>query len=130
MSRFSRAFDGALKVANLTQSDAAKLAGYHSSLVSRVLSGESALTTEHVEKLLLAVQDKADREHCLCEFLVDCCPEDYRGRLILSFGTTREPRAAGNDKLTRDLLLLDQLATENPDLRRLLSLLVAILKTP
>lgn len=127
MSRFSRAYDGALKTASLTQADAAGIAGYHASLVSRVLGGDSTLTTEHVEKLLMAISDVSDREHCLSEFLFDCCPADYREKLAVSFGVIREARAKGQDDLTGALKTLEKLAVDNDALADLLKVLVKLL---
>lgn len=127
MSRFSRAYDGALKTAGLTQAEAAGIAGYHASLVSRVLGGDSTLTSEHVEKLLMAISDVSDREHCLSEFLFDCCPADYRDKLAVSFGVIREARAKGQDDLTGALQTLEKLAVDNDALADLLKVLVKLL---
>jgi hypothetical protein len=128
MPRFSRAFDGALKNANppISQADAATLTGYHPSLVSRVLSGRSTLTPEHVSKLLTAVPNKADREYCVSEFLLDCCPEDYREHLTITIGKSAHSKARGSDQLSNDLTTLEKLATDQPELRRLISLLISI----
>lgn len=127
MSRFSRAFDGALKAAKLQQADAAKIAGYHTSMVSRVLKGSSALKPKHVERLLLAINNASDREHCLREFLFDCCPEDYREGLIVNYGAARESAAKGMDGITSDISTLERLAVDNSDLEELIRRLIKIL---
>lgn len=127
MSRFSRAYDGALKAAGLQQADAAAIAGWHTSMISRLLNGRSALAPKHVRQLLLAIQDQADREHCLREFLFDCCPEEYRDRLIISLGAAHEARAIGRDDISTDLAVLERLAEQNPDLRELFDILVRLL---
>jgi hypothetical protein len=127
MSRFARAYRAALNTADLEQAAAAEMAGYHTSMVSRLLKGRSALTTEHVKNLLLAIQNKSDREHCLREFLFDCCPEDYRAQLIITLGRAEEPRSKGEDDITTALASLERLAVDNDDLADLLTLLVSIL---
>lgn len=129
MSRFSRAFDGALKAAGLQQADAAHIAGYHTSMVSRLLKGRSALSPKHVKQLLLAIQNTGDRAHCLTEFLYDCCPEDYRESLIISLGQVQEARAVGQDELTGDLAVLERLAIDNDELKELFAVLVQLLTT-
>ncbi len=129
MSRFSRAFDGALKAAGLQQADAAAIAGYHTSMVSRLLKGRSALSPKHVKQLLLAIQNTADRAHCLTEFLYDCCPEDDRRQLIISLGQAHEARAVGQDELSNDLAALERLAENNDELKELFSILVQLLST-
>lgn len=128
MSRFSRAFDGALKSATppISQAEAAAATGFHPSLVSRVLGGRSPLTPAHVSKLLGAIESEADREYCVMQFLLDCCPEDYREQLAVRVGKSGSAKARGSDKLTQDLATLEDLATDQPDLRRLISLLLSI----
>jgi transcriptional regulator with XRE-family HTH domain len=128
MSRFSRAFDAALKSSkpSVSQAEAAVRAGYHPSLVSRVLSGRSTLTPDHVSKLLAAINNSADRDLCVAEFLLDQCPEDYRDELTIKVGKSGVAKARGKDRLTQDLTTLEELATDQPDLRRLISLLLSI----
>lgn len=127
MSRFSRAYEGALKVAGLQQADVAAIAGYHTSMVSRLLNSRSALTPKHVSKLLLAISDPADQHHCLAEFLKDCCPEDFREAIIITMAQANEARAKGADPLTTDLARLERMGVDNEDLRELISLLVSLL---
>lgn len=127
VSRFTRAYNAALTAAQVTRTHAATLAGMKQSVLSRLLNDERPVYAEHVERMLRAIPE-LDREHCLRAFLLDQVPEEYREKLIVNFGSLREeaPRRP-LDPLTRDLLALEHEAENNPDLRKVLSNLAALL---
>ncbi len=86
------------------------------------MSDEISAGPEHVEKLLLALSFDADRNHCLREYIFDQTPRDYWEKLIVHFGVVHEskPRAP-TDNLSAALRDLEESATSDPDLRRLLT---------
>lgn len=127
MSRFSRAYEGAIKAAGLTKAQAAAAAGMDASVVTRILSDERPAQPEHVAALIVALPDQSDREHCVLEFLTDQCPPALRERLRLSFGVAREAPGKREDSLSRHLGELERAATDNPDLRKLLGNLTSLL---
>lgn len=129
MSRFSRAYEGAIATANLTRAQAAAGAGLDASVVSRLLSGERDAQAEHVAALIGVLHSESDREHCICEFLADQCPDEYRQRLVVHFGVVRESRPRSDDPLARNFDLLEEAATSNPDLRKLITNLAAMFGT-
>jgi len=70
-----------------------------------------------------------DREHCLQQFLIDCAPADYRDQITVRIGRHKN-HTITNDRLSVELQALEKLATEHPDLQRLISLLLSILTKP
>jgi len=76
VSNFSRAYNGALTAAGLSQADASRVSGVNTSTLSRIMSDELPASQEHVEKLLLPLASEADRHHCLCAYVIDQVPRD------------------------------------------------------
>lgn len=126
MSRFSRAYEGAISAANLTKAQAAAAAGMDASVVSRILSDERDATREHVADLIRALPDHSDRQHCVLEFLADQCPPEYRGSLVVHFGAVQESKTGRGDSFAANLATLEREATDNPELRKLVANLVKI----
>lgn len=122
VSRFTRAYDGALRAAEIPKSAAAESAGIHPSTLTRIMADEIAASVEHVEKLLLVLPDFSDRLHCLREFLYDQTPPDYRDATAISFGILAESKLEGRpDGLREALDQLEKTATDDADLRALLT---------
>lgn len=127
MSLFSRAYDAALSVGGISRTQAANIAGIHGSVISRLMNGETSMSPEHVEALLRAISDPGDKEHCLIEYLKDCCPDEYRDRLVIHFGAVLEARSKNHDRVNARLVELDRLATQNESLNDLLDSLIKLL---
>lgn len=126
MSRFSRAFEAAIKEAGLTRADAAAAAEIDASVLSRLLNDEREVTRDHVARLIAVLKHDSDREHCVREFLIDQTPPQLRERLVVHFGTMREAGQRAQDPLSRNLEALESAATDNPDLRKLVANLAAL----
>lgn len=104
----------------MTRADAATGAGIHPSSLTRILNDEIQPSPDIVGRLLEVLADKSDRVHCLREYLFDQTPADYRDGLIIHFGQVDDaspPRRP--DSLHRALSEIEEAATEDPDLRRL-----------
>lgn len=131
VSRFTRAYDGALAAAQLTRADAASRAGIHPSTLSRIMAEEIDASPDHVERMLAALSDRSDRLHCLREYLLDQTPSDYRDGLAISFGLVEEstPRKHA-DPLQKALHALENAATEDSDLQRLIIDLAKVVSPP
>lgn len=125
MGLFSRAYKAALKTAQRSPTEAAALTGLSQPSLSRIVSGETLPDPENIGKLLLALEP-GDRTHCLRQYLLEHTPEDYHGRMILTFGDVQESPPAATDELSIALKILDQEATNNPHLE---AVIVELAKT-
>lgn len=120
MGLFARAYSSALKAADRTITEAAALAGITQSSVSRIASGDSLPDPANIAKLLLALEP-GDRTHCLRQYLLEHTPEEYHGRMILTFGDVLESNAERLDNLSAALRFLEREATENKHVERVLT---------
>lgn len=109
-----------MTAAKLSQAAVAAQSGLNQSTVSRILSGDFTPESESLAKLLDALPNKSDRQHCLREYLLDHTPEDYRHALVLHFGQVEDDRPRPTDALSRALHALETRATDDQDLRELL----------
>lgn len=90
MSRFTNAYRAALEAAGHSKSQAAELSGLKQSAVSRFLSGDRPVYSDHLAALIRAIPSQSDREHCVLAWLRDQCPPDLQERLVAHFGTIAE----------------------------------------
>jgi hypothetical protein len=131
MSRFSRAYESAIKAAGISRVDVAKVADIHTVSLWRLLNDVRPLSPDIVGKLISALTNESDRRHCIREYLYDATPSDYSSDLIISFGHVEEPAATRTaDSLRQALDLLEQAATSDRDLRRLVIDLAAVVARP
>lgn len=119
MGLFSRAFGAALTHTGNTITQAAAISGLSQPSVSRIVSGDSLPDPANLSKLLLAI-DPGDRAHCLRQYLLEHTPDDFHGRLILTFGEAEEAPIPPPDELSKALCFLEKEATQDKHLERVL----------
>ena len=124
VSTFIRSYLVALEKAAVSKSQAAALAGMKQPVLSRLLNLERPVYADHLSAMLRALPLE-ERERCLVNWLIDQCPEEFRGRIKVQFDG--EAVEAGKvepiyDELGRALILLETEATagRNTALRRTL----------
>lgn len=122
VDRFLRRYLASLAAHGIGKGQAAALAGMKQPVMSRLLNAERPVYADHLAAMLRALP-KEDREACLIDWILGQCPEEYQGRLSVSFGKPVEQKVTPIlDELGRALVILEDEATtgRNTALRRTL----------